>query len=142
MSSIHKIAILILCIINSTIGFGQIDSDILDDQEVFPIVENPPEFPGGTDSLKEYIKLNTHFPHDWNDILNYGKVYVKFIIDTNGNVANPKVIRGINPILDTVAVKIIKNMPKWKPGSQRGKLVKVSFVIPVNFDKGLLNNKQ
>ena len=103
------------------------------EEQVFIIVEHMPVFPGGDIALRKYIAENIKYPEEAKAKKLHGKVFVSFVIDKNGDVVNPKIARGIDPILNAEALRVIKTMPKWEPGSQRGTLVNVSYTVPVNF---------
>jgi len=99
----------------------------------FYVIENKPKFPGGQAAMFKYIAEHTKYPEIAKENGITGKVFVQFVIGKDGSVTNVKVIRGVDPYLDKEAVRVVKSMPKWKPGSQRGKPVKVSFQLPINF---------
>ncbi|MBR4146517.1 MAG: energy transducer TonB [Bacteroidales bacterium] len=105
------------------------------EREVFTIVEQMPEFPGGQDSLDKYIKENMRYGEM---ISKYqadaiGRIFVNFIVEPDGSITNVKVVRGIYEHYDEEAVRVVKSMPRWKPGKQYGKPVRVSYTIPVVF---------
>jgi TonB family protein len=105
------------------------------DDDVFLIVEEMPEFQGGSaENCKAYIRQNLVYPENAKKAGIRGKVYVQFIVNENGQVTNTEVIKGVDPELDKEACRVISSMPAWKPGVQRGKPVKVSFTIPIVFD--------
>jgi len=104
-----------------------------DDEEFFMVVENMPEFPGGDLGLMKYIQKNIKYPAIAKEYNITGKVYVSFIVDKTGSVINVKVVRGVDKNLDAEAVRVIKSLPKYKPGKQRGKAVRVMFTVPINF---------
>ena len=104
-----------------------------DSSTVFFIVEEMPKFPGGDEELREYIARKVKYPEYAQENGIQGTVYAQFVIDEEGNVANAKVVRGIHSTLDEEAIRVVESMPQWTPGKQRGKLVKVSFTLPVNF---------
>ena len=104
-----------------------------DDDEFFMVVENMPEFPGGDLGLMKYIQKNVKYPPIAKEYNITGKVYVQFIVDKSGTVTNVKVVRGVDKNLDAEAVRVVKSLPKYKPGKQRGKPVRVMFTIPINF---------
>jgi protein TonB len=104
-----------------------------DDEEVFMVVENMPEFPGGDLGLMKYIQKNVKYPPIAKEYNITGKVYISFVVDKSGSVTNVKVVRGVDKNLDAEAVRVIKSLPKYKPGKQRGKAVKVMFTVPINF---------
>ena len=104
-----------------------------DDDEYFMVVENMPEFPGGDIGLMKYIQKNVRYPAIAKEYNITGKVYVSFIVDKQGTVTNVKIVRGVDKNLDAEAVRVVKSLPKYKPGKQRGKPVRVMFTIPINF---------
>jgi periplasmic protein TonB len=103
------------------------------DDEFFMVVENMPEFPGGDLGLMKYIQKNVKYPPIAKEYNITGKVYVSFIVDKSGSVTNAKIVRGVDKNLDTEALRVVKSLPKYKPGKQRGKPVRVMFTIPINF---------
>ena len=111
----------------------EIEIEEEDDDEFFMVVENMPEFPGGDLGLMKYIQKNVKYPAIAKEYNITGKVYVSFIVDKSGSVTNVKVVRGVDKNLDAEAVRVVKLLPKYKPGKQRGKAVRVMFTIPINF---------
>ena len=103
------------------------------DEEFFMVVENMPEFPGGDAGLMKYIQNNVKYPPIAKEYNITGKVYVSFIVDKSGSVTDVKIVRGVDKSLDAEAVRVVKSLPKYKPGKQRGKAVRVMFTIPINF---------
>lgn len=103
------------------------------EEEIFTIVEKMPEFPGGYEALFSYLGKALTYPAMAKDAKIQGKVYVTFVVDRDGSIANVKVLRGIGGGCDEEAVKVIKGMPKWEPGRQRGKAVRVQYNLPINF---------
>lgn len=103
------------------------------EEEVFTIVEEMPSFPGGEAKLFEYLGKNIKYPQIAKEAGISGVVYVNFVVGSNGNITDVKVLRGIGGGCDEEAVRVVKNMPKWKPGKQRGKPVKVSYNLPIRF---------
>ncbi len=101
--------------------------------DVYVIVENMPIFPGGEEALRNYVTNNIQYPDDARKQNIQGRVFVCFIIGTTGTVQNVKVARSVHPSLDAEAIRVVKSMPKWTPGQHRGKTVKVSYTIPINF---------
>jgi len=104
-----------------------------DEDEVFVIVEQMPEFPGGENALFEYLGTNIKYPEEAKDKGIQGKVYVEFVIEKDGAVSNVKVLRGIGGGCDEESARVIKEMPKWIPGQQRGELVRVQFRLPIQY---------
>jgi protein TonB len=111
----------------------EIEIEEEDDEEFFMVVENMPEFPGGDLGLMKYIQKNVKYPAIAKEYNITGKVYVSFIVDRSGSVTNVKIVRGVDKNLDTEAMRVVKSLPKYKPGKQRGKSVRVMFTIPINF---------
>jgi len=104
-----------------------------DEQQVFVIVEDMPEFPGGDIELLKWINKAVKYPVIAQENGITGRVYVGFVVNKHGQVESAKILRGVDPSLDKEAIRVINKMPKWKPGKQRGKAVKVSFQVPINF---------
>ncbi len=102
-------------------------------RQVFKIVEEMPEFQGGQQALREFIVKNVKYPESAKERGVQGQVFVSFVIDEVGKVTNSKILRSVDPLLDAEALRVINLMPAWKPGKQRGKAVKVEFVLPVSF---------
>ena len=109
------------------------ESEEEDEQQVFVIVEDMPEFPGGDIELQKWIARAVKYPVIAQENGITGRVYVGFVVNKVGAIENVKIMRGVDPSLDKEAVRVINKMPKWKPGKQRGKAVKVSFQVPINF---------
>ncbi len=100
---------------------------------VFFVVEKMPQFPGGEDSLRTYISKSLKYPVAAQDSGIQGRVYVSFVIGKDGKVKDAEIARGVTPLLDDEAIRVIENMPAWKPGMQRGFPVAVKFTVPINF---------
>ncbi len=97
------------------------------------IVEQMPEFPGGNEKMMEFISSNTQYPQEAKNKGVQGRVLVNFVVDTDGSVTDVDVMKGIGGGCDEEAVRVVKSMPKWQPGMQRGKAVRVQYLVPVNF---------
>lgn len=104
------------------------------DGEVFYVVEDMPRFPGGTSGLKTYIYSNLDYPDNARKQGIKGEVFIKFLVDTDGRVKDPEILRSSYQGFDEPALKVIREMPDWKPGFQRGKAVKVWHVLSIKFD--------
>lgn len=111
----------------------EIEEEEVVEQEIFQIVEEMPEYPGGEKKLLEYVGKSVKYPQIARESGIQGRVFVNFVIEPDGSVSNVKVLRGIGGGCDEEAVRVIKSMAKWKPGKQRGKAVRVSYTLPVNF---------
>ena len=103
------------------------------DTTVFQVVEQMPSFPGGRDALMTYLATNTRYPQEAKKKFKSGKVYMQFIVETDGSISHVKVLRGVCKSLDAEAVRVIKKMPRWTPGYQKGKPIRVVFNIPIKF---------
>ncbi len=102
-------------------------------EQIFFIVEDMPEFPGGELALRQYISNTIQYPEIAQSKGIQGKVYVSFVVTKEGSVTEAKVIRGVDPILDKEALRVVNTLPKWKPGYQRGEAVNVQYTVPINF---------
>ena len=100
----------------------------------FYIVEEKPEFPGGQDGLLKFIYENVVFPPVAIDNNIEGTVHLYFIVNEYGYIENIEIVRGVDPLLDQAALEAIQKLPKWKPGKQRGKAVKVRYHVPIKFE--------
>jgi len=102
-------------------------------EEIFFIVEEMPEYPGGETALRQFMATAVKYPDDAVTKGIQGKVYVTFVVSKDGTVADAKIARGVDPSLDTEALRVVNNLPKWKPGKQKGQAVNVSYTVPINF---------
>lgn len=102
-------------------------------ETTFHVVEQMPEFPGGSESLMRWLQKNLEYPNAARENNIEGKVIVQFTVDENGHCINFKVVKSPDPILSEAAVATLSRMPKWKPGLQNGKPVKVAFTLPVSY---------
>ena len=109
------------------------DDDSIDHEQVFIEHEEAPEFPGGTQALNEYIKSNKLYPQEAMDRGIEGRVIAQFVVDSMGNVCEERVVRSVDAQLDGEAIRLIRNMPRWKPGKQWGRPVRVRYTIPITF---------
>lgn len=100
------------------------------------ICENPdvmPEFPGGPDALRKYINQNVQYPRLAAENKEQGRVFVKYIVEPDGTISSVEVARSVSRSLDNEAIRVVKNMPKWKPGTKNGIPVRVAYAVPINF---------
>ena len=105
-----------------------------EDVQIFTVVENDPEFPGGMEALYKYLRDNIKYPQLARDNNITGKVYVTFVVERDGSIANPRILKDIGGGCGQEAIRVVKSMPKWTPGKQRGKAVRVQFNLPVSFN--------
>jgi len=101
--------------------------------QIFTIVEEMPSFPGGEAELFKYLGKNVKYPPMAQDAGITGVVYMTFVVDEHGKVKDPKVLRGIGGGCDEEAIRVVKAMPAWEPGKQRGKPVRVQYNLPIRF---------
>ena len=102
-------------------------------EQVFTVVEKMPSFPGGDAELLKYIATNIKYPKESQDNGEQGRVICSFIVGRDGSVNNPEVLRGVTPLLNEEAVRVINTMPRWNPGMQRGKAVAEKYTVPITF---------
>lgn len=107
------------------------EEEIVD--EVFTIVEDSPEPKGGMPAFYKYISKNMTYPSQARRMGIEGRVFVQFVVDKDGTIREVKAVKGIGGGCDEEAVRVIKTSPKWKPGKQRGRPVKVRMILPVQF---------
>lgn len=108
------------------------DEEVLE-SEIFTVVESMPEFPGGMGELMKYLGQNIKYPPLAKESGIQGRVFINFVVEPTGAISNVKVLRGIGGGCDEEAIRVVEAMPKWKPGKQRGKNVRVSYNLPVKF---------
>ena len=104
-----------------------------DSNKVYDVVEKMPEFPGGLQALIQYISSNVKYPKDAEDAGKEGRVIVRFVVNEDGTISDETLINSVFPSLDEEALRVIKSMPKWHPGEQDGKKVRVYYTIPLFF---------
>lgn len=101
--------------------------------EAFAVVEQMPEFPGGMKELMTYLKDNIKYPKAAQDKKVQGRVIVQFVVEKDGTPTEFNVVRSVDPDLDAEALRVLGGMPKWKPGMQKGQVVRVKYTVPVAF---------
>ena len=100
---------------------------------VFDVVEVMPQFPGGQIAMLKYIMENMKYPEQAMKEGIQGRVAVSFIVEKDGSISNVRPVLSVHPLLDKEAVRVVKSMPKWTPGKQNGKPVRVRFNVPIMF---------
>lgn len=118
---------------NTALMQSAVDTDSIENSNIFGGVEEMPSFPGGMAALMKYIKDNLRYPEICREGAAMGRVNVVFIVNEDGSLSDVKVIRSIIPELDKEAIRVVKSMPKWNPAKQNGKAVKMKYVVSVNF---------
>lgn len=104
-----------------------------EDNVVFQVVETMPTFPGGDQQLFKYLSDNVKYPVIAQENGIQGRVICQFVVNRDGSIVDVEVVRSVDPSLDKEAIRVIRSMPKWSPGKQRGKPVRVKYTLPVNF---------
>ena len=117
----------------NTIGTGTKREAKVDENGVYTVCDEMPNFPGGMRECMNYLSKNVKYPEDCEKAGIQGRVIVQFVVDKDGNITEPKVARGVHESLDKEALRIIKMMPKWTPCKLGGKAVSVKYTIPVAF---------
>ncbi|MBQ3753228.1 MAG: TonB family protein [Prevotella sp.] len=114
-------------------AFGTIILDTPETENAFNVVEQMPQFPGGEVELMKFLNKNVKYPVAAMKAGTQGRVVAQFIVETDGSITNVKVLKKVSDEIDAEAVRVINAMPKWKPGMQNGKVVRVKYTIPVTF---------
>ena len=111
----------------------EVEEEEVEEQQIFQVVEEMPEFPGGMGECMKWLSKNIKYPNISQENGVQGRVIVQFVVNTDGSIVDPTVVRGVDPYLDKEALRVIKMMPKWSPGKQRNKPVRVKYTVPVMF---------
>jgi protein TonB len=101
--------------------------------KIYDKVEQMPEFPGGQTELINFLMKSVKYPKECMEKGIQGKVFVSFAIGKKGKIANAAVVRGVDPLLDAEAIRVVNSMPPWEPGKEKGKKVAVQFTLPISF---------
>lgn len=112
---------------------SQVSDAAAQEDQIYTVVEQQPEYPGGFDPMLAFIRENMRYPADAREQGQQGTVYVSFIVEKDGSVTSTKVLRGVSPSVDQEAQRVVDMFPKWKPGKQNGQAVRVRFVLPIKF---------
>ena len=115
------------------VGYAPEEATYPEEATVFEVVEQMPEYPGGMPAMMEFIGKNIKYPVAAQKAKIQGRVTIQFIVNTEGNIINPRVLRSADPLLDAEAIRLTTIMPKWKPGMQRGQAVNVKYTVPIMF---------
>lgn len=110
-----------------------VEEEEVEEQQIFQVVEEMPEFPGGMAECMKFLAKDIKYPTIAQENGVQGRVIVQFVVNKDGTIVDPVVVRSVDPYLDKEALRVIKAMPKWKPGKQRGKAVRVKYTVPVTF---------
>jgi protein TonB len=128
-----KSKFLILLLILVPVFMTQAQEDKKKKGDIYMEVDEMPVYPGGIEGLKNFLMENVTYPENAKKNKITGKVFVTFVVDEMGDVANAKIVRAVDPDLDKEALRVVNAMEKWTPGKQDGKAVKVQFTIPIQF---------
>ena|SRR5579872_3352286 len=104
-----------------------------DPNRIYTVVEQEPVFPGGFQSFYKFLAKNVHYPASAVQNHIQGKVFVTFVVETDGSLTDMKVVKSVSPDIDAEAIRVLKSSPKWKPGMQNGKPVRIQFAVPIDF---------
>ncbi|MBR5037663.1 MAG: energy transducer TonB [Prevotella sp.] len=102
-------------------------------KDVFDVVEEMPQYPGGMQAMLSFLQENVTYPKDAQEKKISGRVLVTFVVEKDGSISNVETVKSVFPSLDEEAVRIVKAMPNWKPGKQNGKVVRVKYTLPISF---------
>jgi TonB family protein len=140
-----KTLIIAFCVAGSLAAKAQstdsvkLEAKVQPDQANFISVEQQPEFPGGNDKFLGFIARTVRYPMNSFKAGIEGKVYVQIMIEADGTVTNPKIIRSVSKELDDEAIRVVSSSPRWKPGIQNGQPAKCPFIVPISFNIGKVN---
>ena len=115
------------------VGYAPEGTTVPEEGTIFEVVEQMPEYPGGMPAMMEFISKNIKYPAAAQQAKIQGRVTIQFIVNTEGNIITPRVLRSADPLLDAEAIRLTTIMPKWKPGMQRGQAVNVKYTVPIMF---------
>ena len=105
----------------------------VEEEKVFDVVEQMPEFQGGPQALFTWLSQNVKYPAIAEENGVEGRVIVTFVVERDGSIADVRVVKSVDPSLDKEAVRVVKSMPRWIPGKQKGETVRVKYTTPVTF---------
>ena len=111
----------------------EVEEEEVEEQQIFQVVEEMPEFPGGMAECMKWLSKNMKYPTISQENGVQGRVIVQFVVNRDGSIVDAVLARGVDPYLDKEALRVVGLMPKWKPGKQRGKEVRVKYTLPVMF---------
>lgn len=120
--------------IDEMVVVGYKNQEVANNTPAYDTVEQMPQFPGGMTGLMQYLAKNVKYPADALKEGIQGRVHVQIVVDKNGKVSNAKIAKGVSPSLDAEALRVVYNMPQWRPGMKDGKPVNVKYVFPILFN--------
>ena len=119
--------------VNTALMQSAVDTDSIENSNIFGVVEEMPSFPGGQGALMQYLASNIKYPVVAQENGVQGRVIVSFVVERDGSISDVKVARSVDPSLDREAQRVVKSMPRWSPGKQNGSTVRVKYTVPVVF---------
>ncbi|MBI3136519.1 MAG: energy transducer TonB [Bacteroidetes bacterium] len=127
--------IIALLVLQSVGAVSQVTDEevIITCECIFDWSESYPMFPGGEDSLQSFLKTNSVYPQEAFENKEQGTVYVRFLVNSDGSIRDAKIHKSVSPSLDAEALRIVNSMPKWIPGEQAGKRIRVRYELPISF---------
>ncbi|HRD53767.1 MAG TPA: energy transducer TonB [Flavobacteriales bacterium] len=111
----------------------RVGAEARDSNAPYTIVEEMPSFPGGQEAMMRYLSANLQFPKEAQEKGVQGAVFINFVVERDGSINEVKVLRGIDNACEAEAIRVVQGMPKWAPGKQRGKEVRVQYNLPIRF---------
>ena len=138
VSNIEAVARTVEKVMDAPEATNTVPQDKPKEDQIFLICEVPPQFPGGMVEWMKFLSANMKYPAEAKEKKQEGRVIVQFIVEKDGSITNAKVVRGVSPLLDQEALRVVGIMPRWNPGTQRGQAVRVQYTLPVMFS---LNGK-
>ena len=136
MKKVFTILLVAFCFQNS---FSQTEPEVIkvrkevNEEKIIFVSEIMPSYPGGDSAMFAYIGTQIKYPDSIKEKGVTGKVYCEFVVEKDGTVTNEKIVRSVHPAFDSTVLNAMRNMPKWNPGMQLGKPVRVKMVLPFNF---------
>ena len=133
MKRLILMSLMAICCLTTVLAQKTVVSQKDQKEEPFNVVEDMPAFPGGMEAMIQFLSSNIQYPADAQKQKVDGRVLVNFVVEKDGSITEVKVVKPGFPSLDAEAVRVVKAMPKWKPGYQNGRAVRVLFTLPINF---------
>ena len=133
MKRLILMSLMAICSLTTVLAQKTVVSQKDQKEEPYNVVEDMPAFPGGMEAMIQFLSSNIQYPADAQKQKVDGRVLVNFVVEKDGSITEVKVVKPTFPSLDAEAIRVVKAMPKWKPGYQRGQAVRVQFTMPINF---------
>ena len=133
LAAVLLLASNISCVSEDRIENAESTDSRATEKQIFQIVEEMPDFPGGMAKCMMWLKQNIKYPEEAIEKGIQGRVIVQMVIESDGTITNTNVVRSVHPLLDEEALRVINLSPKWKPGKEKGQAVRVKFTIPISF---------